>query len=285
MPTPKMDARDAWLASSTTGNARRRASGGLDYKKFDKIVDSDDEDESRKPQPPAQMLGMPPELKLALAKVEAAKERGDQAGTMLAMAELEARLQDQPADFKRMFLDGAGLPGRAGKKLSALDRKLAEIDDVAASIKALTSPVSQPSGSAANGTGGGGGGGSSSSSSSSSSSALDVAALDAANAKTKSMLAELQASKEKLAAQLAEVEKHKAAAAEAAAAVAQRNKDLQEAQEKKQKQGEIVDNTVHVARKAMVEQAKIYQEEDKLRAEMFLSLKVAVLSAGLSAMD
>jgi hypothetical protein len=93
------------------------------------------------------------------------------------------------------------------------------------------------------------------------------------------------ASKEKLAAQLAEVEKHKAAAAEAAAAVAQRNKDLQDAQEKKQKQGEIVDNTVHVARKAMVEQAKIYQEEDKLRAEMFLSLKVAVLSAGLSAMD
>ena len=278
-----MDARDAWLASSTTGNARRRASGGLDYKKFDKIVDSDDEDESRKPQPPAQMLGMPPELKLALAKVEAAKERGDQAGTMLAMAELEARLQDQPADFKRMFLDGAGLPGRAGKKLSALDRKLAEIDDVAASIKALTSPVSQPSGSAANGTGGGGGG--SSSSSSSSSSAFDVAALDAANAKTKSMLAELQASKEKLAAQLAEVEKHKAAAAEAAAAVAQRNKDLLEAQEKKQKQGEIVDNTVHVARKAMVEQAKIYQEEDKLRAEMFLSLKVAVLSAGLSAID
>ena len=87
------------------------------------------------------------------------------------------------------------------------------------------------------------------------------------------------------AAQLAEVEKHKAAAAEAAAAVAQRNKDLQEAQEKKQKQGEIVDNTVHVARKAMVEQAKIYQEEDKLRAEMFLSLKVAVLSAGLSAID
>jgi cysteinyl-tRNA synthetase len=167
--------------------------------------------------------------------------------------------------------------------LSALDRKLAEIDDVAASIKALTSPASQPSGSAANGTGGGGGG--SSSSSSSSSSALDVAALDAANAKTKSMLAELQASKEKLAAQLAEVEKHKAAAAEAAAAVAQRNKDLQEAQEKKQKQGEIVDNTVHVARKAMVEQAKIYQEEDKLRAEMFLSLKVAVLSAGLSAID
>ena len=282
-----MDARDAWLASSTTGNARRRASGGLDYKKFDKIVDSDDEDESRKPQPPAQMLGMPPELKLALAKVEAAKERGDQAGTMLAMAELEARLQDQPADFKRMFLDGAGLPGRAGKKLSALDRKLAEIDDVAASIKALTSPVSQPPGSAANGTGGGGGGSSSSSSSSSSSnsSALDVAALDAANAKTKSMLAELQASKEKLAAQLAEVEKHKAAAAEAAAAVAQRNKDLLEAQEKKQKQGEIVDNTVHVARKAMVEQAKIYQEEDKLRAEMFLSLKVAVLSAGLSAID
>ena len=274
MPTAKMDARDAWLASSTTGNARRRASGGLDYKKFDKIVDSDDEDESRKPQPPAQMLGMPPELKLALAKVEAAKERGDQAGTMLAMAELEARLQDQPADFKRMFLDGAGLPGRAGKKLSALDRKLAEIDDVAASIKALTSPVSQPPGSAANGTGGGGGG---SSSSSSSSSALDVVALDAANAKTKAMLAELQASKEKLAAQLAEVEKHKAAAAEAAAAVAQRNKDLQEAQEKKQKQGEIVDNTVHVARKAMVEQAKIYQEEDKLRAEMFLSLKVAVL--------
>ena len=275
MPTAKMDARDAWLASSTTGNARRRASGGLDYKKFDQIVDSDDEDESRKPQPPAQMLGMPPELKLALAKVEAAKERGDQAGTMLAMAELEARLQDQPADFKRMFLDGAGLPG---KKLSTLDRKLAEIDNVAASIKALTSPVSQPPGSAANGTGGGGGG---SSSSSSSSSALDVVALDAANAKTKAMLAELQASKEKLAAQLAEVEKHKAAAAEAAAAVAQRNKDLQEAQEKKQKQGEIVDNTVHVARKAMVEQAKIYQEEDKLRAEMFLSLKVA----GLSAMD
>ena len=270
-----MDARDAWLASSTTGNARRRASGGLDYKKFDQIVDSDDEDESRKPQPPAQMLGMPPELKLALAKVEAAKERGDQAGTMLAMAELEARLQDQPAAFKRMFLDGAGLPG---KKLSTLDRKLAEIDNVAASIKALTSPVSQPPGSAANGTGGGGGGGSSSSSSSS---ALDVVALDAANAKTKAMLAELQASKEKLAAQLAEVEKHKAAAAEAAAAVAQRNKDLQEAQEKKQKQGEIVDNTVHVARKAMVEQAKIYQEEDKLRAEMFLSLKVA----GLSAMD
>ena len=277
MPTAKMDARDAWLASSTTGNARRRASGGLDYKKFDQIVDSDDEDESRKPQPPAQMLGMPPELKLALAKVEAAKERGDQAGTMLAMAELEARLQDQPAAFKRMFLDGAGLPG---KKLSTLDRKLAEIDNVAASIKALTSPVSQPPGSAANGTGGGGGG-SSSSSSSSSSSALDVVALDAANAKTKAMLAELQASKEKLAAQLAEVEKHKAAAAEAAAAVAQRNKDLQEAQEKKQKQGEIVDNTVHVARKAMVEQAKIYQEEDKLRAEMFLSLKVA----GLSAMD
>ena len=274
MPTAKMDARDAWLASSTTGNARRRASGGLDYKKFDQIVDSDDEDESRKPQPPAQMLGMPPELKLALAKVEAAKERGDQAGTMLAMAELEARLQDQPADFKRMFLDGAGLPG---KKLSTLDRKLAEIDNVAASIKALTSPVSQPPGSAANGTGGGGG--SSSSSSSSSSSALDVVALDAANAKTKAMLAELQASKEKLAAQLAEVEKHKAAAAEAAAAVAQRNKDLQEAQEKKQKQGEIVDNTVHVARKAMVEQAKIYQEEDKLRAEMFLSLKVARLSA------
>ena len=267
MPTAKMDARDAWLASSTTGNARRRASGGLDYKKFDQIVDSDDEDESRKPQPPAQMLGMPPELKLALAKVEAAKERGDQAGTMLAMAELEARLQDQPAAFKRMFLDGAGLPG---KKLSTLDRKLAEIDNVAASIKALTSPVSQPPGSAANGTGGGGGGGSSSSSSSSS--ALDVVALDAANAKTKAMLAELQASK---------VEKHKAAAAEAAAAVAQRNKDLQEAQEKKQKQGEIVDNTVHVARKAMVEQAKIYQEEDKLRAEMFLSLKVA----GLSAMD
>ena len=100
MPTPKMDARDAWLASSTTGNARRRASGGLDYKKFDKIVDSDDEDESRKPQPPAQMPGMPPELKLALAKVEAAKERGDQAGTMLAMAELEARLQDQPADLR-----------------------------------------------------------------------------------------------------------------------------------------------------------------------------------------
>ena len=277
MPTAKMDARDAWLASSTTGNARRRASGGLDYKKFDQIVDSDDEDESRKPQPPAQMLGMPPELKLALAKVEAAKERGDQAGTMLAMAELEARLQDQPAAFKRMFLDGAGLPG---KKLSTLDRKLAEIDNVAASIKALTSPVSQPPGSAANGTGGGGGGGGSSSSSSSSS-ALDVVALDAANAKTKAMLAELQASKEKLAAQLAEVEKHKAAAAEAAAAVAQRTKDLQEAQEKKQKQGEIVDNTVHVARKAMVEQAKIYQEEDKLRAEMFLSLKVA----GLSAMD
>ena len=60
---------------------------------------------------------MPPELKLALAKVEAANQRGDQSAIALAMAELEARLQEQSPEFKSKFL--GGMAGGGGKVRSA----------------------------------------------------------------------------------------------------------------------------------------------------------------------
>ena len=126
---PKTDPRDAWLAGSGNASSRtatNRRGAGFNYSRFDSIVDSDDDDDDNAKRSadvmPPKMAGMPPELKRALAKVEAEKMRGDQADIAAAMVELEARLQEQPAEFKRQFLGGAAAPARAQSVSSAAAR-------------------------------------------------------------------------------------------------------------------------------------------------------------------
>ena len=370
-----MNPRAAWLAASTTGNAsrttRRGGGAGFNYNRFDKIVDSDDEETDQQQgaaMMPPQMRSMPPEIKLALAKVEAAKLRNDQSATALAMAELEARLQDQPAEFKRTFLGGASAPVRsqlssAGARSQLLetlppsdarerlDKQLAEIEQAQTSLGALSADPSKlpewlagmgistseidaaersadPSaamrklaercvsasltkgtslaanaatraatqaadaasgsakqrrrsgnrGSAQGSSGGADGNGDGDGDGDENDLPLAIgnakgAAFDAAAEKAKKMLEELNASKARLAEQMEEVAKHKKAAEDAHANVAKQQAELQAAQKKKEEQGKLVDDSVAAARVDIKKQAAVFHEEDKMRADMFLSLK------------
>ena len=117
-------------ASSTGKRSASRGVGGLDYKRFDNIVDSDDDDDHTptvtSPMPDA-LRDMPPALRLALAKVEAAKEHGSETMVKDAMRELDARLNDMPPSFKRKFLgassEAAQPPARAkDERREALDK-------------------------------------------------------------------------------------------------------------------------------------------------------------------
>ena len=150
-------------ASSTGKRSASRGVGGLDYKRFDNIVDSDDDDDHTptvtSPMPDA-LRDMPPALRLALAKVEAAKEHGSETMVKDAMRELDARLNDMPPSFKRKFLgassEAAQPPARAkderrealdklppGEAREKLDRKLDEIERAQSSLDALSADPSK----------------------------------------------------------------------------------------------------------------------------------------------
>lgn len=114
---------DAWLKSTSNSRPapKKKASGGLDYAKFDKIIDSDDDDDAKKqrnasssrPGPASSGGGgrdidengplgkMPPHLRALYAKVTMAKERGDQRMQAAATMELEAALRAMPSAFQQ----------------------------------------------------------------------------------------------------------------------------------------------------------------------------------------
>ena len=107
---------DAWLKKAAPmTNVKPKPATGLNYSKFDKIVDSDDEEDAKqakKQQPPRQQAAaanggkppgfddMPQHVKSTYARVAMAQERNDERGYKSAMHDLETALQKMPAEWK-----------------------------------------------------------------------------------------------------------------------------------------------------------------------------------------
>ena len=109
---------DAWNKANSFGNANaKKKSTNISYAKWDKIVDSDDEDDIKKAikqsgvsrssdtkrmtDGPGDLGDVPPHLKMAYAKVSMAQQTGDEKALAMAMKDLEAGLQAMPESFRR----------------------------------------------------------------------------------------------------------------------------------------------------------------------------------------
>lgn len=139
---------DAWLNSTSRSGGGKGRAKKLDYARFEKIVDSDDEDELPARGPPIAAGGplgeIPPQLQMAYAKLQMAQQRGDAAAMALATRELEARLAEMPEAFKRQLQPHAAAPP-VDKDAAALHQEaLRRADAARTAIGDATSRAKEP---------------------------------------------------------------------------------------------------------------------------------------------